>query len=54
VQAFLGVGPAPAAGVLTADERHEVASNRAWRDLVESKVTLPVERTQIKTDLGIP
>jgi hypothetical protein len=54
VQAFMGVGVPPPAGVLDADERNEIQRNRAWRDLVDRKVTSSVERNQIKSDLGIP
>jgi hypothetical protein len=56
VQAFVGLGPnpAPAVGVLTADDRAAVASSRAWRDLVEAKVPGAANRAAIKTDLGIP
>jgi len=53
VQAFMGVGPAPAAGVLTADERDDISHERAWRDLVERKVTDPTQQSQIKGDLRI-
>jgi hypothetical protein len=54
VQAFMGVGPAPAGGVLNAADRAEISHNRAWRDLVESNVTNPTQQGQIKSDLGIP
>jgi hypothetical protein len=53
VQAFMGIGPAPPSGVLNAADRSEVTRNRAWRDLVESKVTDPTQQGQIKSDLGI-
>jgi hypothetical protein len=54
VQAFVGIGPAPAGGVLKPDDRNEIITNRSWRDLVERKVTVPAEQTLIKSDLGIP
>jgi Domain of unknown function (DUF4157) len=54
VQGYMGIGPAPPAGVLTAPERHEVSSNRSWRDLVERKVVDATQQGQIKSDLGIP
>jgi hypothetical protein len=55
VQGFMGVGaaPAPAVGMLSADERNEVKRNRAWRDLVDRNFT-PPQRALLKADLGIP
>jgi hypothetical protein len=46
--------PAPAGGAMDGDEKHEITSNRAWRELVEAKFTVPAERTTIKGELGIP
>jgi hypothetical protein len=54
VQAFVGIGPAPAAGVLNADDRKEISRNRSWRDLVERKVPGGGDQATIKSDLGIP
>jgi hypothetical protein len=54
VQAYMGVGPAPASGAFDASEKAEIHRNRAWRDLVERKVTVPAEQHTIKTDLNIP
>jgi hypothetical protein len=53
VQGFMGVGAAPAVGVLSADERNEVQRNRAWRNLVDRNFT-PPQRALLKADLGIP
>jgi len=53
VRGYMGVGSPPAVGALTSDERDEISRNRAWRDLVERKVTVPTQQGQIKTDLGI-
>jgi hypothetical protein len=46
--------PAPASGVLDNDEKTFIRNSRAWRDLVERKITIPGERTDLKNDLGIP
>jgi hypothetical protein len=54
VQAFFGVGGAPAVGVLDPGERDYIRSSRAWRDLVNAKVSGLVHRNQIKNDMGIP
>jgi len=54
VQGYMAIGPPPAAGVLTSDERHEISSNRSWRDLVERKVADHTQQGQIKSDLNIP
>jgi len=55
VQQFMGiVGPSPTVGVLTLDERNEIINSRAWRDLINAKISNAAHRNQIKTDLGIP
>ncbi len=54
VQGFMGVGPPPPVGALNADEQNEVQRNRAWRDLVNRKITNAANRALIKTDLGVP
>jgi hypothetical protein len=54
VQAFMGIGAAPAGGVLDPDDRNEVIRNRSWRDLVERKVADTTKQRQIKNDLSIP
>ncbi len=54
VQGFMGIGPAPAGGALTADDKAELTRERAWRDLVERKVTSYSKQAEIKTILGIP
>ena len=46
--------PPPSGGVLDAEERHEIRSTRAWRELVETKFTIASEQSAIKTDLEIP
>ena len=55
VQAFMGaVAPAPAQGVLDAEERAFIANSRAWRALLDRKISSRTNRTLLKTDLGIP
>jgi len=48
------VGPPPARGVLTPVEKDEIRSSRAWRDLVQRKVSDPAQQGQVKAELGIP
>jgi hypothetical protein len=50
----MGSGTAPALGALDADERNEIRRNRAWRDLIDLKISNSADGTQLKTDLGIP
>lgn len=54
VQAFMGVGAAPPLGVLDTDERNAIRNSRAWRNLLDRKITNLANRAQLKTDLGIP
>lgn len=54
VEGYMGIGAPPAGGALTADDRAEITRQRAWRDLVERKLTVPAQRAEIKTVLGIP
>ena len=56
VQSFMGIGAPPTApgAVLNADERQQIKSNRAWRDLIETKVSIRSLRAHILADLGIP
>ena len=35
-------------------DQAEIHNNRMWRDLVETKFVIAVERSEIKTVLGIP
>src|SRR5262249_17609061 len=53
VRGFIGDGPPPADGVLTAPERAQMRGNRAWRDHVEENVPKTGEQKLIKRDLGI-
>jgi hypothetical protein len=54
VRAFMGVGAPPAVGALNQPEKDEIARSRAWRDLIDSRVTGAANRALIKSDLGIP
>jgi len=54
VDGFIGVGPTPPEGVLTARERAQITGNQAWRDHVEENVPNAAEQKLIKSDLGIP
>jgi hypothetical protein len=53
VRQFVAIGPAPAAGVLSGEEFNEVKGNRAWRELVDRKISDPAQRALIKADLWI-
>jgi hypothetical protein len=46
--------PAPASGVLDNDEKNYIRNSRAWRDLVERKITVRADQLTLKGDLGIP
>jgi len=46
--------PAAAEGLLTGDEINEVKRNRAWRNLVERKISNPAQPALIMADLWIP
>jgi hypothetical protein len=56
ILAFFGTGPlpAPAAGVLTADERDYVRSSRQWRDRFFVYITNAANRTALLNAMGIP
>jgi len=54
VKGFMGIGPAPPTGVLTADEQAEVASQRSWGLLIDREVAVAAHRTALKTTLKIP
>jgi hypothetical protein len=54
VKGFMGIGPPPPAGVLSADEQTEVASQRSWDLLINRVVTVAAHRTSLKTTLKIP
>lgn len=54
VKGFMGIGPAPPAGVLSPDEQTEIASQRSWDLLINRVVTVAAHRTSLKTTLHIP
>jgi hypothetical protein len=55
VKQYMGTAvPAPAGGALDNDEMTQIKNNRAWRDLVERKVTVVADQLTLKGDLGIP
>lgn len=55
VRQYMGLDvPAPASGVLDNDEKNYIRNSRAWRDLVERKITVRADQLTLKGDLGIP
>jgi hypothetical protein len=54
VKGFMGIGPPPPSGVLTAGEQAEVASQRSWGLLIDREVAVAAHRTALKTTLNIP
>jgi len=54
IRTFFGVGAAPAAGVLDANELAYIRSSRAWRDLIFARVLNTANRATLLGDMGIP
>jgi outer membrane protein OmpA-like peptidoglycan-associated protein len=54
VRQYMGHGVAPTGGALDAEEKLQIRNNRAWRDLVERKITVAADQLTLKADLGIP
>jgi len=55
VRAFFGVGPPPAGGALSPDEKDFVVRSRAWRDTVDNLAgATGAQKAALKNDMGIP